>query len=106
MQLFAVALVVALPVAASALLFLLACVGHLCIVLISHTKWYGSVLHKRIVDAIQIIHALLIFGCPLGLWLLIGFDPDVLVEPPVTIWKWAILAYLSLCWVAALIFLP
>src|SRR5215471_8523501 len=103
MQPFAVALVVALPVAASALLFLLACVGHLCIVLTSHNKWYGSVLHKRVVDAIQIIHALLIFSCPLALWLLIGFDLGVLVEPPVTIWKLAILAYLSLCWFAALV---
>jgi predicted MPP superfamily phosphohydrolase len=106
MQLFAVALNVALPVVASALLFAAACVGHLSIVLTSHNRWYGSALNKRVVDAIQVSHALLLFGCPLTLWLLIGFNLGSLLEPPSPVWKWAVLAYLSVCWFAALVGLP
>jgi predicted MPP superfamily phosphohydrolase len=106
MQLLAVALILMLPIGASAMLFAVTCVGHLCIILASHNRWYGSALHKRAVDVIQGLHAMVLFGGPLAVWWLIGFDFDKLVEAPNPTWKVAILAYVFLCLAVALVGLP
>jgi predicted MPP superfamily phosphohydrolase len=106
MQLLAVALILALPVGASEVLFALACVGHLCLVLASHNRWYGSALHKRAVDVIQALHAVVFFGGPVALWWFIGFDIGAQLDAPIPLWKWVVLGYLFVCWIAALVCLP
>src|SRR5438067_3420308 len=106
MDSFAVAVVLALPIAAWLFLFAAACVGHLCLVLASHNQWYGSHLNKRVVDCMQVIHALVLFGAPIVLWRLAGFDLSVLLESPLAAWKIAVLAYLCACWLAGFVGLP
>jgi predicted MPP superfamily phosphohydrolase len=93
-------------VAGLAALFAIACLGHLCLVLASHNQWYGSALPRRLVDVVQGVHALVLFGWPIVLWRLIGSDFGVLVEPPFPAWRVTVLAYLVACWLAALIGLP
>jgi predicted MPP superfamily phosphohydrolase len=99
-------LAVALPIAVSALLFTLACVGHLCIVMASHNRWYGTMLNKLLVDVIQGLHALILFAFPPALWWLFGFDLVSALAGTSPLWKQACLCYVVACWLAALVGLP
>src|SRR5579885_1660308 len=56
------------------LLFALASAGHAILVIASHNWWYGSGLHRRAVDALQALHALLMLAGPVAFALLWGAD--------------------------------
>ncbi|HMF14117.1 MAG TPA: metallophosphoesterase, partial [Gemmataceae bacterium] len=95
-----------LPLPASVLLFAAACVGHLCLVLASHNRWYGSSLSKQVVHAIQALHALVLFAGPIALIGLVGLELAGLFDEPHRLWKAGLLAYLFACWSATLVGLP
>src|SRR5262249_32460880 len=101
MHLIAILASPALPWFASVLLLAAACVGHLCLVLASHNRWYGSELSKRTVHWIQGAHALVLFGAPVLLVWLAGWDLAFVFDGPHSPWKWALLAYVVTCWSAA-----
>ena len=106
MQLFAMLVSSSLPLPASVLLFAAACVGHLCLVLASHNRWYGSSLSKQVVHAIQALHALVLFAGPIALIGLVGLELAGLFDEPHRLWKAGLLAYLFACWSATLVGLP
>jgi predicted MPP superfamily phosphohydrolase len=106
MQLVAILASLALPLASSTFLFACACVGHLCLVLASHNRWYGSALPKHVVHAIQAVHVLVLFAGPVALGWFVGLDLIVLFEEPHTLWNWVLVAYLFACWSAAFVGLP
>jgi predicted MPP superfamily phosphohydrolase len=106
MQFFAMLASSSLPLSASALLFACACVGHICLVLASHNRWYGSSLHKQVVHGIQALHAFALFAGPAAMVALLGWDLARLFDEPYRFWKVGVVAYLVLCWSAALVVLP
>jgi predicted MPP superfamily phosphohydrolase len=102
----AIGMIQALPLAATVLLFAAACVGHLCLVLASHNRWYGSGLHKHVVHTIQGIHGIILLLGPMALWWGVGSDWSLLFQHPVSTWNLLGLAYLCACLLAALVGLP
>lgn len=95
-----------LPFALGVALFVVASVGHLCLVVISHNWWYGSHLPKPLGDAVQVLHGFLFLAGPLVLWWLFGLDLAGLSVAPKTAWTTGVVAYLWLCWLTAVLGLP
>jgi predicted MPP superfamily phosphohydrolase len=106
MPLFAMLASSSLPLSASALLFACACVGHLCLVLASHNRWYGSSLPKQVVHVIQALHALVLFVGPAALLVFVGLDLTALLNEPHRVWRLGVVAYLVSCWSTAFVGLP
>jgi predicted MPP superfamily phosphohydrolase len=52
----------------AALLFLAAAAGHAVLVIGSHNRWYGTGLHRKVIDVIQLGHGLLFLAGPVALW--------------------------------------
>jgi uncharacterized protein len=102
----ATGLIQALPLAAAVLLAAVACLGHLCLVLASHNRWYGSGLNKHVVHAIQGIHVIILLLVPVALWWRVGSDWGPLFQQPLSTAKLLVLGYLCACLLAALIGLP
>jgi predicted MPP superfamily phosphohydrolase len=102
----AIGLSQALPMAVSVLLFVAGCVGHLCLVLTSHNRWYGSGLNKHVVHAIQGIHGVILILGPTALLWWIGLDWSVLFESSDSTWKLLLPAYVCACWLAVFVGLP
>jgi predicted MPP superfamily phosphohydrolase len=50
------------------LLFLAAVAGHAVLVIGSHNRWYGTGLHRKVIDVIQLGHGLLFLAGPVALW--------------------------------------
>jgi predicted MPP superfamily phosphohydrolase len=50
------------------LLFLAAVAGHAALVIGSHNRWYGTGLHRKVIDVIQLGHGLLFLAGPVALW--------------------------------------
>jgi predicted MPP superfamily phosphohydrolase len=103
---FAISLVDPLPAGLGIALFLCACLGHLCIVLISHNWWYGSHLPKPAGDLVQGIHGLVMLAGPLALAWGYGLDLHELFADPAAPWNAGVLAYLIVCWLTGLVGLP
>jgi predicted MPP superfamily phosphohydrolase len=86
-------------------LFLTAVAGHAILVIGSHNRWYGSGLHRKVIDVIQTSHALLMLAGPAAFWLLVGFDLSPLLRPWESPHLLPIAVYAYLCWAAVLGFL-
>src|SRR5215475_4908771 len=85
-----------------AALFLAAVAGNGILVIRSHNFWYGSGLDRRLIDAFQVMHVLLMLAGPAALWLAFGFDLSPLLRAP----EWTpagLCAYF--CWLVVLYFL-
>jgi predicted MPP superfamily phosphohydrolase len=86
------------------LLFLAAVTGHGVLVIGSHNRWYGTGLPRRVIDAIQGAHALLLLAGPVVLWLVVGFDLSPLLRPSHFPGLLPAAAYAYLCWCALALF--
>jgi predicted MPP superfamily phosphohydrolase len=89
------------------LLFALACLGHLAWMVASHNWWYGQAFPKRIGDLFHLAHGVLVAVFPVVLYRLTGGEPTSLFTPH-SGWGWhdLLAVYVSLCWLAACVFLP
>src|SRR5262249_14175743 len=89
-------------------LLLAACLGHLVLLIASHNcLWYGSGMHRRIVDVAQYTHALLLLASPVVFWLAFGtnlpFSLTFSAEAP---WTSLLSGYVVACWLTAFVLLP
>jgi predicted MPP superfamily phosphohydrolase len=82
-------------------LLLAAVAGHAVLVIRSHNQCYGSGLGRRAVDALQVLHVLLMLTGPAALWFAFGFDLSPLLRAPDFS---AAALYAYLCWLALLYF--
>ncbi len=78
--------------------------GHGLLLTYSHNRWYGSSLHKHVIDAIQFLHAGLLPVGPIGLLLLYGLDPSPIFVDPLRGVGPALLAFYGAACLAALPF--
>lgn len=84
---------------------LVACLGHLVLMIGSHNFIYGLPLGKRLGDVMHLVHAALVLALPVVLvagfgWLLEGlFDAS-------EFWHQALLGYLTLCVAVVVVWLP
>src|SRR5262245_47047012 len=91
----------------TALLFLGAVIGHTCLVVLSHNRWYGAVLPRRASDAVQVIHGLLVLAGPVAFCYFWGFDLTTAFHSSSDGSLQLIGAgYLVLCWLVGFVVLP
>jgi predicted MPP superfamily phosphohydrolase len=97
-----------LPTAFGAALFLGAAAGHAVLVIASHNRWYGSGLSRRVVDAMQMVHFVLLLAGPVALLGLAGgLDPRPLLDAAGDGPAHAAAAgYLVLCWAVGFVVFP
>jgi predicted MPP superfamily phosphohydrolase len=87
-----------------ALLFALV-FGHGLLLTYSHNRWYGSGLHKHLIDAFQMLHGLLLLAGPVGLVLLYGLDlSPIFVDPLRGVAPTLLAVYCVACLVALPVF--
>src|SRR5262245_41489619 len=85
----------------------LACLGHLVLMIGSHNWCYGLRLPKWAGDVVHLLHALAVLALPAGLILGWGWTLDgLLVWPTACATHAAILAYLGLCVLVSVVWLP
>jgi predicted MPP superfamily phosphohydrolase len=82
----------------AALLFLGSVAGHGLLVLRSHNWWYGTGLGRRTIDAIQLVHFLLLLAGPVAFWQLFERDWPALLSI-------ALGLYAGFCWLVVFFFL-
>jgi predicted MPP superfamily phosphohydrolase len=88
-------------------LFLLACLGHLTLMVTSHNWWYGQAFSKRVGDCFHAFHGVLFLVGPIALWLWQGSAFPLLLEfSSESVGRQAAGAYLVACWVAGGLWLP
>ncbi len=86
-------------------LFLLAVAGHGVLVIASHNRWYGTGLPHKVIDLIQLAHALLLLAGVIAFVRLIGLDFTPLLRPgQVPQHLLPLAAYVYLCWFAVFAF--
>jgi predicted MPP superfamily phosphohydrolase len=79
--------------------------GHGLVLTYSHNRWYGSGFHKYVIDALQLLHGLLLLGGPIGLVLLYGLDPyPIFVDPLGGVGPALLAAYCAACLAALPLF--
>jgi predicted MPP superfamily phosphohydrolase len=96
-----------LPTPVVVALYLVACLGHLTLMITSHNWWYGQPFHKRVGDRLHLLHGFLTVAVPVALlfWQgrnfleLLNFSSEALGRQLAG-------AYLMVCWLAACIGLP
>jgi predicted MPP superfamily phosphohydrolase len=84
----------------------LACLGHLVLMIGSHNWFYGLRHPKWLGDLVHVSHAVLVLALPVGLILGWGWALDGLLAWPACDMHALVLAYLGVCWLTALVWLP
>jgi predicted MPP superfamily phosphohydrolase len=88
---------------AALILFLTAAAGHAVLVIGSHNRWYGTGLPRKLIDAIQYVHGLLLLAGPVALaWFWWGPPDRGGITSGIEI---AVGLYVLLCWLALVGFL-
>jgi predicted MPP superfamily phosphohydrolase len=85
----------------------LGCFGHLILMIGSHNWFYGLRHPKWLGDVLHLMHAVFVLALPVGLILGWGWSLEGLITwPPSCAFHAAVLAYLAVCWLVALAWLP
>jgi uncharacterized protein len=96
-----------LPIVAVVALFLVACVGHLTLMVASHNWWYGQPFSKKVGDRLHLMHGFLTVAGPAALLCWQGRDFLYLLHFSSEDFGHQLVGgYLIVCWLAALIGLP
>jgi predicted MPP superfamily phosphohydrolase len=89
-----------------ALLFAVACLGHLALMVGCHNWWYGQPLPRHSGKVVHLAHAAAIVGGPALLLACWGPDLPALFDGGGGVGRWAVCVYVVLCWLAGLVLLP
>ncbi|HXG13446.1 MAG TPA: metallophosphoesterase [Gemmataceae bacterium] len=91
----------------AALLFLGAVMGHTSLVVLSHNRWYGAALPRRLTDVIQFLHGLLVLAGPAVFWYAYGFNlTNAFLPPPRAPARLIGAGYVLTCCLVGLVGLP
>jgi predicted MPP superfamily phosphohydrolase len=89
-----------------ALLFAGACLGHLVLMVASHNWWYGQPLPRHFGKVAHLTHGAAFVAGPVLMLACWGADLPALCGGAGGVGRWAVAAYVGLCWLAAGVLLP
>src|SRR4051794_34137717 len=95
-----------LPFFLQLVLFLFAWLGHVALLVFTLNWVYGMAIRRSLQHNLKLLYGILVIACPLGFWMVYGFDVLTVFAPPAGIGRTLLAGYLLACWTVGLGIVP